>query len=82
MPSGPLSLYLEATQLKTVCTETVVLRAKSVVTKAQVAGIITLRRNCRRPNVPAAADLPQRSVVVRAIARGRAAVVGGFPRGM
>ena len=55
-PAAPL--FLEATQLKTVCTETVVLRAKSVVTKAQVAGIITLRRNCRRPNVPAAADLP------------------------
>ncbi len=62
MPSGP-SLFLEATQLKTVRTGVAVLRTEPAVAEVQVVGIVTLRRS-RRPTEPVVADTQQCSVSV------------------
>ena len=66
-----LSLFLEATQLKTVRTAIAALRADPSVAEAQGAGIATPRRNRRRPDVPGVADVIQRTVLISAEARGR-----------
>ncbi len=68
-------LFLEATQRKTVRTAIVVLRADPTVAEAQEVGIGA--RNRRRPAVPVAADAPQHTGAVRAVARGRGRVA--FP---
>ncbi len=70
-----LSLFLEATQLKTVPTANVVLRADPSVAEVQVVGTATPRRNRRRPDVPGAAGVIQRTVVSVAVARGRGAPI-------
>ena len=67
-----LSLFLEATQLKTERTAIVVLRVDPSVAEVQVVGIATPRRNRRRPDAPGVADAPQRSFAAAANARGRA----------
>ena len=83
MPSGP-SLFLEATQLKTVRTGVAVLRTEPAVAEVQVVGIVTLRRS-RRPTEPVVADTQQCSVSVIvpgvAEARGRCrwALESGLP---
>ena len=71
---APTSLFLEATQLKTVRTVAAVLRIEPAVAEAQVVGIGT--RNRRRPAVPVAADAIQRTGAGVATARG-----GGGARG-
>ena len=69
------SLFLEATQLKTVRTATVVLRVDSAAVEVQAAGIVPRRE--RRPAEPVVADAKQCTVALGASgvaeARGRAA---------
>ncbi len=67
------SLFLEATQRKTVRTVIAVLRADPIEVEAQEVGVATPRRNRRRPAVPVAADVPQHTGAVHAEARGGAA---------
>ena len=55
-----LSLFLEATRLKTERTTDVVIRVDPAGVEAQVVGVGT-RRNGRRPAVPVAADAIQRT---------------------
>ena len=69
MPSSS-SLFLEATQRKTVRTVIAVLRADPIEVEAQEVGVATPRRNRRRPAVPVAADVPQHTGAVHAEARG------------
>ena len=71
------TLFLEATQLKTVRTVTVALRADPSVAEAQVVGIAA--RSGRRPTEPVDADAIQRTVGRVAVARGR--VLLGTPTG-
>ena len=70
------SLFLEATQLKTVRTVTAVLRADPYEAEAQAVGIASRRE--RRPAEPVVADVPQSTVSPStkgvAEARGRVAV--------
>ena len=69
------TLFLEATQLKTVRTATVVLRVDSAAVEVQAAGIVPRRE--RRPAEPVVADAKQCTVALGASgvaeARGRAA---------
>ena len=58
VPSG--TLFLEATQLKTVRTVTAVLRADPYEAEAQAVGIASRRE--RRPAEPVVADVPQSTV--------------------
>ena len=67
-PSGP-SFFLEATQRKTVCTVTVVLRIEPGGVEAQVVG--TGARKRRRPTVATVTDATYFTVLTAAIARGR-----------
>ena len=71
MPSGPLSLFLEATQLKTVHTVEEILRDDPGVVEVQVVGTGAGHR--RRPTEPVDADTPQCTVtfVISAVAETR-----------
>ncbi len=78
-------LFLEATQLKTVCTATAVLRNEPAAVEAQIVGIVA--RRLRRPARSVAADLMQRTsgshaaptAVAEARGRGRSALQPGLP---
>ncbi len=63
------SLFLEATQLKTVRMVTTVLRVDSAEVKVQAVG--NASRGERRPAEPIATDVTQRTGAVTAAARGR-----------
>ncbi len=73
------SLFLEATQRKTVPTVMAVLRKEPAGVEVQEVGIGTFRWNCRRPAVAAVADITQCSIPVVmsgvAVARGRGAPI-------
>ena len=72
VPSG--TLFLEATQLKTVRTVAVVLRADPYEAEAQAVGIASRRE--RRPAEPVVADVPQSTVApsTKGVAEARGAL--------
>ena len=74
MPNGRsvLSLFLEATQLKTVCMVAAIIRDDFSIVKEQVECIGVVCRHRRRPVESVAADAPQRTFAVAADARSRA----------
>ncbi len=68
-----LSLFLEATQLKTVRTAVAALRIEPAVVEVQGVGSATPRRNRRRPDIPGVADAIPRTVsfVISGVAEAR-----------